>query len=135
MLVQLNDNLELLHEMIYHSVGNELSQDNVTAFVDLIQSTKEQENITVKVKGKDIVIPADKLLQVHCKADVGYIDEMRPMMFNSSSEQTPEGLQCADTVVYLRKGIKNYFKIVLVNKSNHDIFLRKNAVPGHLSHQ
>ena len=85
MLVQLNDNLELLHEMIYQSVGNELSQDNVRAFVDLIQGSKEQENIEVKVKGKNIVIPADKLLQVHCKADVGYTDEVRPMMINSSS--------------------------------------------------
>ena len=49
MLAQLNDNLELLHEMIYQSVGNELSQGNVTAFVDLIQGSKEQENIEVKV--------------------------------------------------------------------------------------
>ena len=47
-LVQLNDNLELLHEIIYQSVGNKISQDNVRAFVDLIQSTKEQENIVVK---------------------------------------------------------------------------------------
>ena len=53
------------------------------------------------------------------------------MIFNSSSEQTPKGLQCADTVVYLRKGIKNYFEVVLVNNSNHNIFLRKNAVLGH----
>ena len=69
MLGQLNDNLELLHEMIHQSVGNELSQDNVRAFVDLIQGRKEQENIEVNVKGKDIVILADKLLQVHCKAN------------------------------------------------------------------
>ena len=56
------------------------------------------------------------------------------MTFNSSSEQTPEGLKCADTVVYLRKAIKNYFKLVLVNNSNHDIFLRKNTVLGHLDY-
>ena len=55
-------------------------------------------------------------------------------MFNSSSEQTPESLQCADTVLYLRKGIKNSFKIVLVNNSNHNIFLRKNTVLGHLDY-
>ena len=115
MLVQLNDSLELLHEMIYQSVGNECSQDNVRTFVDLVQGSKEQENIEVKVKGKDIVIPADKLSQVHCKADVGYIDEVMAMMVKSSGEETPEGLQCADTVVHLRKGIKNYFKIILVN--------------------
>ena len=115
MLVQLNDSLELLHEMIYQSVGNECSQDNVRTFVDLVQRSKEQENIEVKVKGKDIVIPADKLSQDHCKADVGYIDEVMAMMVKSSGEETPEGLQYADTVVYLRKGIKNYFKIILVN--------------------
>ena len=63
MLVQLNDNLELLHEMIYQSVDMNCRQDNVRAFVDLIQGSKEQENIEVKVKGKDIVIPADKLLK------------------------------------------------------------------------
>ena len=56
------------------------------------------------------------------------------MTFNSSSEQTLEGLKCADTVVYLRKAIKNYFKLVLVNNSNHDIFLRKNTVLGHLDY-
>ena len=55
-------------------------------------------------------------------------------MFKSSSEQTPEGLQCADTVVYLRKGIKNYFKIVLVNNSNHDIFLKKDTVLDYLDY-
>ena len=44
------------------SVDNELSQDNVREFVDLIQGSKEQEDIEFKVKGKDIVIPADKLL-------------------------------------------------------------------------
>ena len=131
MLVQLNDNLKLLHEMIHQSVGNELSQNNVRTFVDLIQGSKEKENI--KVKGEDIVIPADKLLQVHCKAAIGCINEVGPMMFNSS-ERTPEGLQCADTVVHLRKGIKNYFKIVLVNNSNHDIFLRKNTVLGYLDY-
>ena len=86
------------------------------------------------MKGNDIFIPADKLVQVNCKADVWYNDEVRQMMLNSISEQTPEGLQCTDNVVYLRKRIKNCFKVVLVNNSNHDIFLRKNTVLGHLDY-
>ena len=126
------NNLELLHEMIDQSVSKDLSQENVGTFAYLIQTTKEQENIAVKVKGKNIVIPADTLVQVNCKADVGYIYEVRPMMFNSSSELTLEGLKCADTVVYLRKGNENYFKVLLFNNINHDIFLRKNTVLGHL---
>ena len=51
------------------------------------------------MKGNDIFIPADKLVQVNCKADVWYNDEMRQMMLNSISEQTPEGLRCTDNVV------------------------------------
>ena len=41
MFVQWNGNLDLLYEMIPQSAGNELSQDNVRAFVDLIQGFKE----------------------------------------------------------------------------------------------
>lgn len=86
------------------------------------------------MKGKGIVIPADKLVQVNCKADEGYIDEVRQMIFNSSSEEILEGLQCANTVVYLRKSIKIYFKVELVNNCNHYIFLRKYTIIGHLDY-
>ena len=48
----------------------QLSQDNVRAFVHLIKVTKEHENIEVKVKGKNIVIPADKLVQVNWKGKI-----------------------------------------------------------------
>ena len=81
------------------------------------------------MKGKGIVIPADKLVQVNCKADEG-----RQMIFNSSNEEILEGLQCANTVVYLRKSIKIYFKIELVNNCNHYIFLRKYTRIGHLDY-
>lgn len=71
MFVQWNDNLDLLYKMIRQSAGNELCQDNVRAFVDLIQGFKEPENNEVKVKWKNIVVvtPADILIQVIYKAD------------------------------------------------------------------
>ena len=56
------------------------------------------------------------------------------MIFNSSNEEILEGLQCANTVVYLRKSIKIYFKIELVNNCNHYIFLRKYTRIGHLDY-
>ena len=133
-LIMQNNNSDLLSNLICNSEGDEVSKNKIRAFVDLVKSTKEYENIEVKVKGKDLIIPAGKLVQVSCKADVGYIDEVRPMIFNSSEEEIPEGLQCADTVIYLKKGIKNYFKIVINNNSNHDIFLKKNALLGHLDY-
>lgn len=71
MFVQWNDNLDLLYKMIRQSAGNELCQDNVRTFVDLIQGFKEPENNEVKVKWKNIVVvtPADILIQVIYKAD------------------------------------------------------------------
>lgn len=71
MFVQWNGNLDLLYEMIPQSAGNELSQDNVGAFADLIQGFKELENNEVKVKWKNVVVvtPADILIQIIYKAD------------------------------------------------------------------
>ena len=100
---------------------SECSQDNIRAFVDLIQGAKEPEIIVVKVKGKDILITAEKLVQVSCKTNVGYVDEVRQMIFSIRSEQAVEDLQYANTVAYLRKVIKNCFKKALVNNSNHNI--------------
>ena len=37
------------------------------------------------------------------------------MGFTGRIEQIPEGLQRIDSAVNLRKGIKSYFKVVLVN--------------------
>ena len=46
--------------MVCHrNTNNTLSQNNIGAFVDLIQGTKEQENNVVKMKEKNIVITSD----------------------------------------------------------------------------
>ena len=44
------------------------------------------------MKGNCIVIPEDTLVQVSCKANKGNIDEVRPMIYNSSREPNLEGL-------------------------------------------
>ena len=59
-IVQLDYSLDPFYEMVCHrNTNNTLSQNNIGAFVDLIQGTKEQENNVVKMKEKNIVITSD----------------------------------------------------------------------------
>lgn len=59
-IVQLDYSLDPFYETMCHrNTDNTLSQNNIGAFVDLIQGTKEQENNVVKMKEKNIVITSD----------------------------------------------------------------------------
>ena len=59
-IVQLDYSLDPFYEMMCHrNTDNTLNQNNIGAFVDLIQGTKEQENNVVKMKEKNIVITSD----------------------------------------------------------------------------
>lgn len=59
-IVQLDYSLDPFYEMVCHrNTNNTLSQNNIGAFVDLIQGTKKQENNVVKMKEKNIVITSD----------------------------------------------------------------------------
>ena len=59
-IVQLDYSLDPFYEMMCHrNTDNTLNQNNIGAFVDLIQGTKEQEKNVVKMKEKNIVITSD----------------------------------------------------------------------------
>ena len=81
-------------------------------------------------EGKDIVVPAGKLLHVQCKTDVGFLERKTPMMFQQLEAELPEGISAVDSVVTIKKGINNYFQIPVLNQSKHDIVLRKNTNVG-----
>ena len=58
----------------------------------------------------------------------GLVEQVRPMKFSNTSDEVPQGLECVDIIVHLKPGTKNYFKIFIINESNHDIFLTKNTI-------
>ena len=135
LLAQSNHSLECLLE-IFKEALNVDNSEKVQAFVQLIQHPEDHDvgDVQVKIKGKDIVIPAGKIMNVSCKARVGLIVEKRPMMFHGSDLDVPEGIQCADSLVMLKNGINNYFQVPVINDSAHDITLRKNLVVGRLEY-
>ena len=135
LLAQSNHSLECLLE-IFKEALNVDNSEKVQAFVQLIQHPEDHDvgDVQVKIKGKDIVIPAGKIMNVSCKARVGLIVEKRPMMFHGSDLDVSEGIQCADSLVMLKNGINNYFQVPVINDSAHDITLRKNLVVGRLEY-
>ena len=82
----------------------------------------------------NITIPAGKIMHVNCRSNVGLVKKERSMIFQSKCVELPEGIQCADSVIMLKPGIKNYFKVPVVNGSNHNFTIIKNTLIGNLEY-
>ena len=52
------------------------------------------------------------------------------MIFQQGEIESPEELECMDSVIMLKPGAKNYCQIPVSNSSNHDIVLKKNIIIG-----
>ena len=65
---------------------------------------------------------------------MGLVKKDRAIIFQSNCVELPEGIQCADSAIMLKPGVKNYFKVPVVNDSNHNITIMKNTVIGNLEY-
>ena len=104
--------------------------DNVKKFVHLIQEPSDDKQ--ARVKGKNVIIPAGRIVQVPCKADVGFVKVKKAMLLQAGEIDVSEGLHYPETVFMLKPSINNYFKIPVVNDSNKDVILHKNTQLGYL---
>ena len=53
---------------LFQTVFDEVGRDKMETFAELIQQNRVQDKETaVKVKGKDVIIPAVKIVQINCK--------------------------------------------------------------------
>ena len=53
---------------LFQAVFDEVGRDKMKTFVELIQQNRVQDKETaVKVKSKDVIIPAVKIVQINCK--------------------------------------------------------------------
>ena len=109
-------------------------EEKLKPFVGTLTVAEEDSDTTVKIRANNIIIPAGKLVQIRCKADIGVIERRTPMIFQQHEIQLPKGIDCIDSVVTLKKGAKNYFKIPASNSASHDVTLKKNTVVGRLEY-
>ena len=83
--------------------------------IGLIQPSiaQDKEN-EVKVKGKDVIIPAEKIVQINCKINMGLMEKQRATIFQQRDVELPEGIHCADSVVLLNLLVsKTVFEFML----------------------
>ena len=106
--------------------------DNVKQFAHLIQEPSDDKQALVRVRGKNLIITAGRIVQVPCKADLGFVKVKRAMLFQRGENDLPEGLQYAETVVMLKSSTNNYFKIPVVSDSSKNVILHKNTQIGYL---
>ena len=88
----------------------------------------------MKIIGGDIILEAGKISDISCKASLGYVDGRRPKIFLQTEFELPEGICCMDTLVALKRGVHNYFKIPITNNTNSNITLSKNTEMGRLEY-
>ena len=53
----------------------------------------------------------------------------QPMIFQQEETELA-GLDCTDSIIMMKKGVNNYFKVPDVNSFDHDIILKKNMIMG-----
>ena len=118
---------------LFQTVFDEVGRDKMETFVELVQQSKAQDKETeVKLKSKDVIIPAGKIVQINWETNVGLIEKNRALIFQQKVFELPEGIHCAESVVLLKPGVKNYFRVLVINDTNHDVTIRKNLTIGHL---
>ena len=117
---------------MFGMLSKSTNTDNVKQFVHLIQEPSHDKQTLVRVRGKNAIIPAGRIVQVPCKVDVGFVKVKRAMLFQPGEIDVPEGLQYAEIVVMLKSSTNNYFEIPVVNDSSKDVILHKNTQLGYL---
>ena len=101
--------------------------------INLIQNAKEQSLAYVTTNKKDTVIQAGAVIQLRCRAPVGYLQENTSVIFEPDElQEWPEELTIADKLLTLHKGICQKVVVSVANNSKHDVVLRKSTLLGRL---
>ena len=117
---------------LFQTSFDQTNLNRTQAFVNLLQ-TPDSVEATVKVKGKNTVVPAGCIVEVSCKANIGNLSQTQPMRpIQQEETELAEGLDCTDSIIMMKKGVNNYSKVPVVNSSDHDIILKKKMIMGRL---
>ena len=65
---------------LFQTSFDQIDVKRIQAFVNLLQTSGSLE-ATVKVKGKNTVVPAGCIVEVPCKGNIGNLSQTQPMIF------------------------------------------------------
>ena len=116
-----------------HASFQDFSEEVLLKLVELIHATNSDKLCVVKSTKRDMVIPANRTVQVNCRANIGPVAEKTPVLFEPDELASwPDGLTVHETLTTVKQGSTSQVKIDVVNTTNHDIVLRNRTVLGRL---
>ena len=105
-------------------------------FVEVLKvAVEDSQKLAVKIRGGNVSLEAWEISHASCKTSLGYLDERRPMIFRQKKVELAEKICCIDTLVTLKSGIYNCFKIPIMNNTDSNITLSKNTEIGRLEYK
>ena len=110
---------------LFQTSFDQTDVNRIQAFVSLLQKPDSIE-ATVKVEGQNTVVPADCIVEVPSKANIGNVLANTTNDFPTTGDQTCRRIGLYRQYYYDEKGVNNYFKVSVLNSSEHDIILKKN---------
>ena len=116
---------------LFQTSFDQTDVNRIHAFANLLQIPDSVE-ATVKVKGKNTVVPVGSIVEVPCKANIGNLSQTQPMIFEQEETELAERLDYTNSIIMMKKGVNNYFKVPVVNSSDHEIILKKSLTMGRL---
>ena len=78
-IIDAQKNTEALVKM-FSMLFRSSNTNNVKQFVYLIQERSDDKQALVRVRGKNVIIPAGRIVQVPCNADVGFVKVKRAVI-------------------------------------------------------
>ena len=126
-IVQTTDDKLLI--TLFQTSFDQTDVNRIQAFVNQLQMPDSVE-ATVKVEGKITTLPACCIVEVPCKGNIGNLSQTQPMIFKQKEIELAERLDYTDSIIMMKKSVNNYFKVPVVNSSDHGIILKKNMIMG-----
>ena len=101
------------------------SSQNAETLISLIRTITTNNKLgSVKTSKKDCVIPKNKTVEVHCRANISMNEKRTPVIFEPHvNPDVADGLSATEAVLNLKGGSCQLFNLQIVNSTNHDILL------------
>ena len=87
---------------LFQTSFDQTDVNRIQAFVSLLQKPDSIE-ATVKVEGQNTVVPADCIVEVPSKANIGNFWQTQPMIFQQEETKLAEGLDCTDSIIMMKR--------------------------------
>ena len=87
---------------LFQTSFDQTDVNRIQAFVSLLQKPDSIE-ATVKVEGQNTVVPADCIVEVPSKANIGNFWQTQPMIFQQLETKLAEGLDCTDSIIMTKR--------------------------------